>query len=380
MRYTERKWTNTEYERLALASRINLSDGHARHTLSDRQREVIGRTRELLDIALSRQQREIELEFFASFFQCAGQDSRDADRNIFLSYSSSSAIKIAAQCCRIRGLTVYLIEPCFDNIRHLLETEGVSVIPLREEHLCDIESIARRLNSDTAVWLVQPNNPTGFCLEQPLFTELIREVAAHRSTIILDLCFRFYAESLRHWDQYRALEESKASFICIEDTGKTWSLADMKVGITVSSANYAPILHRLHDELLLNVSPLHLLLLTEFIRDTIENGIYQTVREEIEMNRRLVHNLVDKGLLLHPTEGCFNVPMELLGLPNEISSTLFWNELRKRGVDVLPAHNYYWSSASEGKSLFRIPLSRPLHEVEAATPIIEQTLLDLTTL
>ena len=371
--------TLSEYERLALANRVNLSDGHARHTLSNRQREIVGRTLELLDLSLSRKQEEIEAEFLNHFFQCASQGINNENLSTFLTFSSSSASKMAAQYCRIRGLSVYLIEPCFDNILHLLKTEGVSVTPIRETQLYDGEYLARLLNPSTALWLIQPNNPTGFCIEQPWFKELIYLVAERKSTIVVDFCFRFYAESLREWDQYRTLEELKANFLCFEDTGKTWSLADTKVGITVCSDESAPLIYRLHDELLLNVSPLHLLLLTEFIKDTLAYGFDNTVRRPIEINRHLVHALVEKGLVLHATQWCQNVPLELLGLPHEMLSTTFWSELRRRGVDILPAHNYFWSRPQEGTSLFRIPLSRPLGEIEAAIPIIEQTLLELRT-
>ena len=392
-------FTNTEYERLALANKVNLSDGHARQTLSTKQREIVGRTLELLDVAHSRPQEEIEAEFLKHFFQCGAQevtpqnDVKSADNtpeirqrhvelpnrdlSVFFAYSSSSAIKIAAQYCRIRGLKVYLIEPCFDNILHLLVTEGVTVIPIREEQLNDVEFLAQQLGPDAALWLVQPNNPTGFCMEPALFKEVIDKVAERQSTIIIDFCFRFYAESLREWDQYRTLEESKVTFIGIEDTGKTWSLGDLKVGMTLCSSDAAPVIHRLHDELLLNVSPLQLLLLTECIKDTLAHGIRNTARREVEINRELVLTLVEKGLLLRASEGGQNVPMELLGLPHESLSTQFWSELRQRGVDILPAHNYYWSNPEEGKSFFRMPLSRPLKDFQIAVPIMEQTLLEL---
>ena len=245
-----------------------------------------------------------------------------------------------------------------DNIFHLLKTEGVTVTPINESQLYDGDLLARLLNPNVALWLVQPNNPTGFCIEQTWFRKLIHLVAESGSTIVVDFCFRFYAESLKYWDQYRTLGESKASFLCFEDTGKTWSLADTKIGITVCSADTASLIYRLHDELLLNVSPLHLLLLTEFIKDTVANGFYNTIGRTIEMNRHLVHSLVEKGLVLHSTQSCQNVPMELLGLPHYIPSTMFWSELRQHGVDILPAENYFWSHREGGKSLFRVPLSR----------------------
>ena len=393
-------FTNTEYERLALANRVNFSDGHARQTLSGAQRKIIENSLELFDISQTISQEEVEAKFLKSFFECGAQTIipqgknetsnevsptiqqrhvaiPNRDLNAFFTYASSSAIKMAAQYCRMKNLKIYLIEPCFDNILLLLLTEGVEVIPIGEDQLDDLDSLAKNLGPDSALWVVQPNNPTGFCMEPEVFKDVISLVSECKSTIIIDFAFRFHAASLRTWDQYSTLENSNATFIGLEDTGKTWAAADIKVGITLCSADAAPIIHQLHDELLLNVSPLQLLILTEFINDTLKFGIENTVRNDVEINRQLLLSLVDSGLLLRSSEWSSNVPMELLGLRHEIPSTLFWGELRKRGVDILPAHNYYWSDTEKGKSFFRIPLSRPRKDFETAVPIMKQTLIEL---
>lgn len=374
---TQSVYTLSEYERIALSGRVNLSDGHARHTLSPEQREIVGRALELLDRCLCQAQENIELQFIDSFFRCAGQGQDYFGQNRFLTFSASSAIKMAAQYCRMRGLIVHLIEPCFDNVVHLLKSENVTVVPVREEQLCDLEMVSRWMNPRSALWLVQPNNPTGFCVDERLFRKLTEVVAKSRSTLMVDFCFRFYAESLNKWDQYKVLDESRVTFICFEDTGKTWSLMDTKVGMTVCSDDVAPIIYRLHDELLLNVSPLHLLLLTEFINNTLKHGIANTITEAVRINRNLVHGLVQKDLVSHVTQWCHNVPMDLLCLPPELPANAFWKNLRERGVDILPAQNYFWSRLDVGANLFRIPLSRPLRDIEIALPIIEDTLLDL---
>lgn len=371
------RYTLSEYERLALENRVNLSDGHARHTLSTRQRDVIGKTLHYFDVSLTVPQKDVEKDFLSWFFCCAAQGVVSDGLDTFLTFSSSSAIKMAAQYCRMSGLTVYLIEPCFDNIFHILRTEGVNVKPVYEAHLGDLDFVDQLLGPSVALWLVQPNNPTGFCIDEPLFKQLISKVAEKKSTLIIDFCFRLYADNLRLWDQYRYLNESEIKFICFEDTGKTWSLADIKVGISVCSRDIAPLIYRLHDELLLNISPLQLILLTEFIKDSLTNGFYDSVRHPIETNRALIHNLVDQGLIIHASEWCQNVPMELLRLPDQILSSVFWSALRQRGVEVLPATNYFWSRAMEGTSLFRIPLSRPRRDFDVAIPIMRQTLCDL---
>ena len=372
---SEDKYTLSEYERLALANIINLSDGHARHSLTEQQRAIVGRSLEFFDRSLSLKQRDVELEFLTYFFRCAAQGMRPEDANMYLNFSSSSAIKIGAQFCRMRGLAVFLIEPCFDNIVHMLKSEGVQVYPIHEDALGNLDGIAERLDANSAIWIVQPNNPTGFCLSRSAFINLIKVATARRATVIVDFCFRFYADCLQQWDQYSALNESRTSFLTFEDTGKTWPLSDTKVGITVCSADTAPIIYRLHDELLLNVSPFHLLLITEFIKHTLDKGFYNTIRQSVEHNRALIHTLVAKGLVEHASQWSYNVPMALLKLPRELHATRFWANLRRKGVDVLPAKNYFWSRSQDGESLLRIPLSRPKEDVETAIPLIEETLL-----
>jgi len=365
--------TLSEYERLALGSRINLSDGHARAPLTESQSAILELVPALYERAMRTPQEEIEVQFLRSFFECAKLALPTEPMSTFLTFSSSSAIKMVAQYCRLQNLRVHLIEPCFDNIVHLLNTEGVYVEPVKEDKIADLKAWDAVLDPRAVVWIVQPNNPTGFCLSSEQMMALFRHVAEAGATIVVDFCFRMFADDLRRWDQYNVLRDSGVHFICIEDTGKTWAIADTKVGITVCSGQPAKVLYRLHDELLLNVSPLHLLLIAEFIKNTLALGRQKSILDLIEHNRREVIALVDEGLLDRASIHCRNVPMELLALRGAEPAVGFWRELRDRGVDVLPASRYYWSDMTIGEKLFRIPLSRPKADIAAAIPIIRQT-------
>jgi aspartate/methionine/tyrosine aminotransferase len=368
------EFTNTEYERLALAGKINLSDGHARLPLTADQRAIIARTLEIFDDVMRTPQEDLEEVFISSFFACAGQNVRNSAHGPFLNYSSSAAIKIAAQYCRIMGLQVFLIEPCFDNIRHILLTEGVRVTALPEAALADIGSIAAVAGPDKAVWLVQPNNPTGFMLDRIHFEELVQVLSEAGSTLIVDYCFRFHARQLGTWDQYSMLSDSRCSYITIEDTGKTWGFSDIKTGVTVCSMDASELLRRLHEELLLNVSGLHLAILTAFINDSMRNSLDVVVRQPIEENRGLIHGLVQSNLFSHASPYCHNVPMEFLRLPCEYDAIHFWRELRANGVDILPAANYYWTDTTLGRDSLRIPLARDPADLRAAIPRLRNAL------
>ncbi|MEV1109145.1 aminotransferase class I/II-fold pyridoxal phosphate-dependent enzyme [Micromonospora sp. NPDC049751] len=363
--------TNTEYERLALTGGLNLSDGHARATLDAEQRRILTAMDRHLQRADSAGQDDLEHAFLESFFALAGETRWQHSPGRFLTFSASSAIKIAAQVCRLRQQRVLLIEPCFDNIRHLLATEGVDLQPLPEN---EIISAGRLLDEHTTVWLVLPNNPTGFTLDRHQFRRIAHDCAVAGATLIVDSCFRFHTTTTAGWSRYEILHDENPSFALIEDTGKTWPTYDLKIGATLTSADLAPDFHRLHDQLLLNVSPLHLIVLREFIDDSRRRGLGRTVTAVIDRNRTGVHALVDDGLLGHPSPWCANVPMEFLALPHDHDAVEFWAALRERHVDILPAHNYYWSDPTRGRGTFRIPLSRPPEHLDAAVDVIRQVL------
>lgn len=370
--------SNTEYERIALAARLNVSDGHAKHTLSSRQWAILAQTRTILESCMTRSQYDLEHEFLSAFFAFAHQPGYSAAKLCVLNYSASCAIKLAAQYCRIREQTkVVLIEPCFDNIRHLISSEGLDIIPIRESQVIDGRFMRQVLDQRTTLWIVQPNNPTGFCLTQRAFRDLVQTISNSGATFVVDFCFRAFASSLLRWDQYRMLTDSGIPFICFEDTGKTWAVGGAKIGITLCSHTTADVMYKLHDELLLDVGTLPLALITEFIKDSLRPGERGRFRAEVAANRQEVHSLVEKGLVQHRGTACQNVPLELLALPRHTLATSFWTMLRDRGVEILPAHNYYWSKVGEGKSLFRIALSRPRVVVNRSVHVICRTLKEL---
>ncbi len=367
-------YTNTEFERMALANPVNLSDGHARQTMSAEQRAIFAKTSSHLEEVQSRSQVELEAEFVELFLRCAGQARPWDDRCQYLNYSASSALSLAAQLCRWQGRRAVLIEPCFDNIRHLLTGHGVAVEAISEEALANPEQLADCFGPDVMLWIVQPNNPTGFCLDQVSFERLIAMLSDRGAGLVVDFTFRFFASSLYNWRQYDQLDAASIDYIGIEDTGKTWAAADLKVGMTLCSRSLAPLVHQLHDQLLLNISPLTLVILREFLRDSERRGVSSAVRIDVDHNRDIVRQLIDGGLLDSATRTGHNVPLELLALPSERDAIELWRALRSRGVDILPASNYYWSVPDLGSAQFRIPLSRPRSAIYDAVSIMTEIL------
>lgn len=191
------------------------------------------------------QQAYFEREFTETFFALHGQPTaRRLDRTM-LSYSASVATMIAGMYLRQRNLSVALVEPCFDNLVDLLKHLEVPLEALPEEALADIGTIADRLAGieADALYLVDPNNPTGFSLLKggPAGFEAVAEFCARTSKIlIVDFCFASFAIAdgrFERFDIYEVLERTGVTYMVIEDTGKTWPVQDAKCAMITVSAD-----------------------------------------------------------------------------------------------------------------------------------------------
>ena len=304
--------TNTEYERLGLSALINLSDGHARCPLTASQRAIVAQLPKDFEDASGQSQDALEAAFADAFFRLARQESvRSCRPPVLFSYSASNAIQIVANYLTARGGPVVLIEPCFDNIPRLLARERNEVIPVSEGVLSDPELAWKVVPPGaSALWLVMPNNPTGLIVSAGALRILAAVCRSRNCVLVCDFCFRFFSDEFLSWDQYETLIESGVSFVAIEDTGKTWSTLDMKVGMFVASPELHRPLHARNEDLLLNVSPFHLLVLTRFIEDSLECGLAESVRGIIEANRAVALRLCEHPQISRGSGTTSNVPFE----------------------------------------------------------------------
>jgi aspartate/methionine/tyrosine aminotransferase len=363
--------TSTEYERESLADVVNLSDGHARQPLTATQVAIIERAPEIFHRAGRASQFDLEAAFVSAFLHLAGEPRVFPTDRYFLSYSSSSAIGMTALYCRRHQKSVALIEPIFDNIPNTLRAAGVPLEVLPEELLrsADLLPALRRVAADV-VWIVCPNNPTGLVLGEAAFTALVEACAQLGKTLVVDFCFRFYAPELTSWSQYESLRRSGVSFITIEDTGKTWATQDMKIGMLVCSDDLRDEFYHRHDDLLLNVSPFHLALLTEFIADTIAHGTEATIGYFVSRNLDLLRQAFT-GTVLQITGGPTpTATVAWIRIAANLTGERLWAALRERGIHLLPGSNFYWHTPANGRSFVRIPLARDPDLIRRTAPVI----------
>jgi aspartate/methionine/tyrosine aminotransferase len=356
----------TQHEILGLTKAFNLSDAHTHQGQSYTQHSIVEKLPALWYRAERSQQSESERAFVDAFCRLHNQPTALSKNRALLSYSASVSTVIAGMYLRKRRLSVTLIEPCFDNLHDVLHNTGVPIMPIDERCFEDVSRIysnlEQRVRSD-ALFLVDPNNPTGFSLLQhgrDGFEEVIRFCSDHDKILLLDFCFAAFAladPAIERFDVYSLLEASGVTYIAIEDTGKTWPVQDAKCAILMASDDIWSDIYNIHTSVLLNVSPFVLQLLQAYIEDSIDDGL-ASVRDVFVANREAVTNAL-AGSILEYQAPTVDISVAWLKINHDtLWATRLHAELVDIGVAVLPGTGFFWSTPSRGQDYLRIALAR----------------------
>jgi aspartate/methionine/tyrosine aminotransferase len=372
--------TLTDWEWLGLHSSFNLADGHAHYPMPEGLEAILATMPGLLERIEERTQQEYEAETARRFFEVAGQQYIDRPPLMF-HYSSSVSIEMAAKALVETGRKkALLLSPTFDNIPLLLRRAGMNLRPLREDDIDDTagDLTASSLDSGDVVFLVLPNNPTGWIPTQSTVERLVRRIADVGATLVIDFSFRFYSR-LHLWDQYELVRSVPGlDWILLEDTGKTWSLAEMKVGMCSCSSSLRPVLESVTSELLLNVSPFTLSLLSRMMAfDLGQSGQTPDRRLHaagiVDINRQALRSvLADSAWAI--ASPASEISVEWIRLPSRRAVGLC-NRLSRAGVTVLPGGPFFWDRKKAGNGYVRVALAREPRYFSAAVAFLKSRLL-----
>ncbi|MBP2702653.1 aminotransferase class I/II-fold pyridoxal phosphate-dependent enzyme [Microbispora sp. RL4-1S] len=355
----------TQHEIEALKTRYNLADAHTHQRQSPSQDKIVSRLPDLWYESEENQQAYFEKRFIDAFFRLHKQPTAAVAGKTWLSYSASVSTMVAAMYLRQRNMSVALVEPCFDNLVDLLKHMRVDLTPLPEESLAEPAAIYSNLSGleADALYLVDPNNPTGFSLLQygiEGFRELVRYCKDHGKLLMLDLCFASFAlcdQSIGRIDIYKLLEESGVSYMALEDTGKTWPVQDAKCAMLTVSDDIKDEVYNIQTAVLLNVSPFVLNFLTHYVEDSIEDG-FASVRDVIMDNRAMAVKAAE-GTILEYVEPVVNTSVAWFRIkPADLTATALQEKLLESEIYVLPGTYFYWNTPERGERYIRIALAR----------------------
>ncbi|WP_229403256.1 aminotransferase class I/II-fold pyridoxal phosphate-dependent enzyme [Micromonospora okii] len=357
---TGTRYTNlTRYESIGINKEFNLADGHAHQGQNATQQEIVAGLPEIFYSAEKTLQAHSEDEFQQAFFTLAGQQSAVLHPRTFLCYSASLAIDLVATYLSTRNLTVSLLQPCFDNLATILQRRNVHLTPVEEDDFAEdrLDSALRALDTD-ALFLTLPNNPTGFDLSLPAFRRVVDYCRDANKILIIDRTFRFFVTT-PPCDHYDILEKSGVSYAVMEDTGKTWPTQDLKCSILAVSEDLHPDILELHNDILLNVSPFILQLLTRYIQDTHRNGLDATIWSIIRANRAALRAALSDSIFVSAFPDS-TVSVEWVRIDHaDLRSEDVVEALGKDRLGILPGDHFYWADHRAGSQYVRFALARP---------------------
>jgi aspartate/methionine/tyrosine aminotransferase len=377
----------TQHEIHALKHEFNLADAHTHQSQSPTQRKIVESLPKLWYEAEDKMQHEMDEKFIKTFFEVQRQNYA-LKTPTFLFYAASIAMIAVANHLRRKNLSVSLMEPSFDNIPDIMKNMGVSIKPISEELFHDIDNLYDNLKKSVktdAIFLIDPNNPTGFTLSgkgkyaKKGFEELVRYAKDNNKLLLLDLCFASFMlpdDELVIFELYELLEKSGVSYIAIEDTGKTWPLQDAKVALLKTSKDLHEEINIIHSSYLLNVSPFILNLVTQYILDSKKDN-FASVFNLLDKNREIVKREF-KDTILEFQEPKSRVSVAWLKIKDpKINATQLQRIILKKKVYVLPGTYFYWKDHKKGERYIRLALARNTDMFEKAVKKIKEALKEV---
>ena len=371
----------TQHEIEALTYEYNLADAHTHQSQSPTQQEIVKLLPKIWYNSEKKKQVESEERFIETFFRVQKQPTALKTPTLLV-YAASIGMVITANYLMKKNLSVALYEPCFDNLRDIMQHMQIKMETLREEWFHDpttlYDNLKKNVRAD-AVFIVDPNNPTGFTLfsfGKQAYKELIRYAKDYNKLLIFDFCFASFMlpdRNLDVFDVYEMLEASEVLYIAMEDVGKTWPLQDAKVALIKTSKDVYPDVYNIHTAYLLNVSPFILNLVTEYILDSEQDG-FSSVYDLLERNRNIAIKELD-GSILELQKSASKVSVAWCKITDpSIDASELQEAILKEGVYVLPGRYFFWNNPEEGERFIRIALARNTDMFQAAMKKIRKAL------
>ncbi|MEB3177943.1 MAG: pyridoxal phosphate-dependent aminotransferase [Nostocaceae cyanobacterium] len=373
----------TQHEVEALKQDFNYANARMYQSQSPSQMKIVQQLPELWLEAEQTKQEILNRRFTEAFYRMRGLESALNPNNIMLHYAASIATIHVANYLMKKGLSVSLIEPCFDSLYKILFDFKIPLHPLREDLLYEADQIYDNLKSHVkgdAIFLVDPNNPTGFTMlglkNRQSFEDIIRFCKDYDKILIIDHCFANFLmgdEAFELYDTYQLLRDSGIKYIAIEDTGKTWPIQDAKVAMLKVSDHLYEEMYSIYTAYLLNISPFILNVLTQYVLDAQQNQFYLT-RNLLEKNRMILwETLQDTFLELQQPMAKVSVAWCQIKYPN-MTATQLQKIFYENGVYVLPGTYFYWHKPEEGEQYIRVALARNTDNFFQGMKILKKTL------
>ena len=354
----------TQMQLLGVASDTNVAEGYPRFAPTPSQAAIFARLPELMDEARRTPFPELEARTHTAFFHALGQRSAPIGSGRIVSfYASTVAIDVAAAAVARRAKVVGLVNPVIDCIPALMRARGLTLVPLSERVLASGDPFAAHPELE-AIFTANPNNPTGTIMPAPVLERLAAACARRGVPLVIDQCFRAFDTRVQY-DAYELLEATGCEYVLVEDTGKLWPSAGIKLGFLAWGKATRLDLHEVASDVLLTAPAFSTIVVEQLALDMAAGGLEQ-LHQRVAGNRARLHEALAGCELAVPSDGGSRVSVSRLRLSNGLTGTRLWGQLLREGVHSVPCRPFYWASGRAGDRFLRIALAREPDVVERA--------------
>lgn len=300
-----------------------------------------------------------------TFLERYGAVSREPfgpDETVFFLTASLAIGAVARHLAKEGVRRIGVLEPAFDNLPGLLRDAGLEPVPVPE----DDEALLRAVKALDAIFLVLPNNPTGWSPSQRALDALPGVAKAAGCKVVVDRVCRFHQDR-----QHSALFLADFDWIDVQETGKTWSTGGTKLAFVRARAPRTLAALRVECDLHARaVPPLNLYINAEAI--ALEGGDYR-VRRAMARNRAVLEDELGE---LGFTVVSRTLGVALVALPRAfpMGSTQLAKALKAVDIQVVPGSAYFWNSPEAGEAFIRVALIRPCERFAAHTAALAAAL------
>lgn len=373
----------TELEVFGLSAAYNLADGHSYISAKKHFSSVLSALPALWHSAVNTPIPEMEKRFKNKFAEYFALEGLREHTHFCVCPTASNSIDIVGAWARAKHYKVGLVEPTFDNLAQLLRRREVALEAVPETMLFDLDALEQLILGEglDALFLVNPNNPTGVALDVEAMSNIIALCHKHNVILILDTSFRFCHQTAI--DEYSLLREAGLSFIVLEDTGKQWPTLDTKASLLSYSQDLSTDIRNIYEEIYLCCSNFSLRVIIEFIDATLKKGGISYMHSVVTQNIGIARSELEGTLVGIETAEADSV-MSVMWLNIErtaLSDLELTDYLGKRGVAVLPGRYFYWNSHHvAGHDRIRIALMKADDIFGSSIRRLKQALLELDVL
>jgi len=361
----------TELMHAFSASEINVAEGYPRFALTASQQAIVDMFPALLSEAMSTPYAELEARAQRALLDALGQRSAPVGPGRTVSfYAAGVAIDVLARCLAARTSDVAVIHPTLDCLPALIQGRGARTLPFGEWRLDRADPLAG-LDGIGALYVANPNNPTGRVIDAARLTRLAEACARRGVVLAIDACFRAFDPRV-HYDAYEILDATGVDYAVIEDTGKLWPLGGVRISFIVYNARSPLGIPEASADLIFQAPLFAARVVEAFALDMAEGGL-GVLHAQIAANRAVVAAALERSDRADHVDGGSSVSMSLVRLRSG-SSTRLWGRLLRDGVHAVPGRPIWWARPRDGERYLRVALAREQDVIERAASRIRSAI------